>query len=71
MSDLFIIVESQQNRGEVTMTINDIKWNTIKWTPYLSLKQILKIVDVFKLQASCFLYDFDNNLLPMSLHFFH
>ena len=34
--------------------------------PLFKAKQKLKIVDVFKLQASLFMYDFDHNLLPKS-----
>ena len=34
--------------------------------PLFKSKQKLKIVDVFKLQASLFMYDFDHNVLPKS-----
>ena len=38
--------------------------------PLFKSKTILKIVDVFKLQASLFMYDFDHNLSPKSFRYF-
>ena len=34
--------------------------------PLFKSQQILKIIDVFKLQVSLFMYDFEHDLIPVS-----